>query len=297
VAPGAVSEDQLARAVDAAVAVAAAHGIEAAEPRVLASRANAIVHLAPAPVVARVATTAAVLRPPQAALQRELGLARFLAGAGIPAVRPSGELDPGPHAHDGLWLCFTEHVAEDPGRPPEAAEVGRMLADLHAALKRYDEPLPALGPVRADLGRMLDAVEADGLLAGEDVAVLRGEHARLAPLLAATTEHPEAQALHGDPHLGNLLRTAGGGLIWNDLEDACRGPVAWDVAVLAGSAGAFGAPAALAAYGPHPSEAALEPFFEARRLQAAGWLAILSRREPELRQRAQAVVTEIRDRR
>jgi hypothetical protein len=296
VAPGAVSDQQLARAVDAAVAVAAAHGITVAEPRVLASRANAVIHLAPAPVVARVATTTAVLRPPRDALAREIHVGRFLAQAGIPAVRPSGELDPGPHEHDGLWLSFHEHLVEDQSRPPEAAEVGRMLADLHVALRHYDRPLPPLGPVRGDLGRMLDAVEAEDLLAGEHVAALRAEHARLGPLLAATTEHPEAQPLHGDPHLGNLLRTSGGGLVWNDLEEACRGPVAWDIAVLARSAGAFGAPVALEGYGPHPPEAVLEPFFDARRLQAAGWLAILSRREPELRERAEAVVAEIRDR-
>jgi Ser/Thr protein kinase RdoA (MazF antagonist) len=171
-----------------------------------------------------------------------------------------------------------------------------MLADLHVALRGYDGPLTPLAPVRGDLGRMLDAIEAEDLLAGEHVTILRAEHARLAPLLAATTEHPAAQPLHGDPHLGNLLRTTSGGLVWNDLEDACRGPVAWDIAVLARSAGAFGAPTALEAYGPHPPESALEPFFDARRLQAAGWMAILARREPELRERAESVVAEIRDR-
>src|SRR5205085_2799774 len=40
-----------------------------------------------------------------------------------------------------------------------------------------------------------------------------------------------AQAIHGDASISNLLRTDSG-LIWNDLEDVCAGPVHWDVAGL-----------------------------------------------------------------
>src|SRR3954452_12447688 len=46
-----------------------------------------------------------------------------------------------------------------------------------------------------------------------------------------------AQALHGDASTSNLLRTRSG-LVWNDLEDVCTGPVAWDVCGLVTSAGA-----------------------------------------------------------
>ena len=48
-----------------------------------------------------------------------------------------------------------------------------------------------------------------------------------------------AQALHGDVSIGNLLRTDGG-LVWNDFEDVCAGPVEWDVAGLVESARARG---------------------------------------------------------
>ena len=50
------------RALEAAVAVAEAHGLRCAKPIVLADRSNVIVHLHPAPVVARVATTTALVR-------------------------------------------------------------------------------------------------------------------------------------------------------------------------------------------------------------------------------------------
>ena len=43
------------------------------------------------------------------------------------------------------------------------------------------------------------------------------------------------QALHGHTGLTNVLRTDSG-LLWNDLEDVCSGPVEWDVAGLVVSA-------------------------------------------------------------
>ena len=62
------------------MAVAKAHGLECEEPIVLADRSNVIVHLPPAPVVARVATTTALVRPDAGAwLKREIAVAGFLA--------------------------------------------------------------------------------------------------------------------------------------------------------------------------------------------------------------------------
>ena len=48
-----------------------------------------------------------------------------------------------------------------------------------------------------------------------------------------------AQSIHGDATASNLFRTSHG-LIWNDLEDACIGPVHWDVAGLINEARACG---------------------------------------------------------
>ena len=49
-------EDRVCGAVAAARSVAVAHGIAVDEPRVLHDGANVVVHLQPAPLVARVAT-------------------------------------------------------------------------------------------------------------------------------------------------------------------------------------------------------------------------------------------------
>jgi hypothetical protein len=47
------------------------------------------------------------------------------------------------------------------------------------------------------------------------------------------------QAIHGDASISNLL-PAGKGLLWNDLEDVCVGPVEWDAAGIVASVRARG---------------------------------------------------------
>jgi Ser/Thr protein kinase RdoA (MazF antagonist) len=84
------------------------------------------------------------------------------------------------------------------------------------------------------------------------------------------------QAIHGDASLSNLLRTENG-LIWNDLEDVCVGPVHWDVAGLVVEARAAGASEAyvgdfLRAYGGLEIEE-LGDFIAAHRLYARVWQA------------------------
>jgi thiamine kinase-like enzyme len=100
-----------------------------------------------------------------------------------------------------------------------------------------------------------------------------------------------AQALHGDASVGNLLRTESG-LVWNDFEDVCAGPVAWDICGLMTSATARGHSAPfieelLAAYG-DPGLDDLGQFFEAHALYDVLWQAFEGRRRPRAMKRAAA---------
>ena len=109
-----------------------------------------------------------------------------------------------------------------------------------------------------------------------------------------------AQALHGDASISNLLRTDSG-LVWNDLEDVCTGPVAWDIAGLVSSARARGRSAKfieelLAAYG-EPGVEGLETFLEAHALYDVVWQAFEARRRPRASKRAAASLALWRDRR
>jgi hypothetical protein len=99
------SERSLARRGLAAVTEAARReGLGFDDPVVLRDRGNLLVHLRPAPVVARVATVTGTRRPGDAWLRREVSIAGHLAARGMPVVPPSAEIDPGPHTHDGIAL-------------------------------------------------------------------------------------------------------------------------------------------------------------------------------------------------
>ncbi len=254
------------RAVAAAVAVAAAHGLTTREPRVLHDGVNVVVALDPAPVVARVATLTPLLRPdPQRPSGREVAVAGALAAAGAAVVPPSDLLPPGPHRHDGLTLTFWTRAEVLP-RPPSPAEAGAALAALHEVLAG----LPVDGPA---LDTPLDDLEVFGERAGDwgvgaDVrARVAGEVERLRPRLGG-----RLQVLHGDAHPGNLLATPGG-LVWTDLEDSCAGPPEWDLACLRLTSRLDGR-AALDAVG-GPSDADLAPWLALRRLHQQAWTTVV----------------------
>ncbi|SFP21548.1 Phosphotransferase enzyme family protein [Geodermatophilus dictyosporus] len=255
------------RAAAAASAVAAAHGVRVRGPRVLHDGVNAVVHLAPAPVVARVATLTPLLRPdPTRPFGREVALAGALAAAGAAVVAPSDLVPPGPHRHDGLVLTFWRHVEVLP-RAPGPAEVAAALTDLHAALR----DLPTTG---RPLDTPLDDLAAFVRHAG-DWGVPEAVRARVAEdveRLRPRLDGGPGQALHGDAHPGNLLATPRG-WCWTDLEDTCPGPVAWDLACLRSTSRLDGR-AALDAVG-GPSDAELAPWLELRRLHARAWTTVV----------------------
>ncbi|MGY1779118.1 phosphotransferase family protein [Geodermatophilus sp. SYSU D01036] len=258
--------DRARRAAAAATAVAAAHGLRSTGARVLHDGVNVVVHLAPAPVVARVATLTPLLRPdPGRPFGREVALAGALAAAGAPVVPPSDLLLPGPHVQDGLTLTFWTRVEVLP-RTPTPAEVATALAGLHAVLAG----LPVTGgPLDTPLDDLAVFSERAGAW-GVDPAV----RARTAERVEALRPRlgGRVQALHGDAHPGNLLATPDGWR-WADLEDTCAGPPEWDLACLRLTSRLDGRAALDAAGG--PSDAELAPWLELRRLHAQAWTSVV----------------------
>ncbi|HWH19688.1 MAG TPA: aminoglycoside phosphotransferase family protein [Solirubrobacterales bacterium] len=241
-----------ARALAAARAVAAEHGVACDGAEVLSAGSNVLVHLRPSPVVARVMTGTVVLHDdPERWLRREVGVTEFLAPTGL-AVRPSPLIASGPFERDGLWMTFTEFVeggsigfevsGEDgswspggDGRSGEAVAVpagdgaewlGRALRELHEALAPYDGDLAGFADLHDDIERLRLALRPSPELSAERIDSLGERLATLRQSVFATSL--PVQALHGDASVGNLLRTSGG-LIWNDFEDTFLGPVHWDV--------------------------------------------------------------------
>jgi hypothetical protein len=258
-------------AVSAAVTVAGRFGLRCTDPEVLHDGSNVLVHLRPAPVVARVASMTALVRPGvEAWLARDIALTAYLAGRGVPVVAPCTDPPAGPHHHDGQVLTFFEYVPHDPDHRPEPADVAAALADLHAELRGYSGRLPEAGPVD-DIRNGLDLLRLDESVLG----ALRAELAEMAESLAGCPGQP----LHGDAHPGNLLATPNG-LVWNDFEDTWRGPLAWDLACLVVT-GRFDGRAAVAAY-PQPPGEEFETCVRLRRLMGVVWRFVLVSRFPEM---------------
>jgi len=261
----------------AAVRVAREQGLPGDDPEVLSSRGNVIVHLRPAPVVARVATLTAWTRSdPLRWLAREVAVAGYAAGQGGPVVAPTALADPGPHWADGLAVSLWTWVPPSPARP-QPAEVGEALARLHLAAAGFPGELPLLSPLRALITEGLAALEREQAAAPAVLAALRERHDAILAELDGVTG--PVLVLHGDAHAGNLLPADGArpgpGWLWIDLEETCRGPRAFDLAVLADHQGAD-AGATLAAYAavtgePLPEPEVLALFTRARRLEGAVW--------------------------
>jgi aminoglycoside phosphotransferase (APT) family kinase protein len=219
------------RALAAARAVAAEHGVACEGAEVLSVGSNVLVHLRPSPVVARVMTGTVVLHDdPERWLRREVGVTEFLAPTGL-AVRPTPLVAAGPFERDGLWMTFVESVEggghhEPLGSEDDAERFGAALRELHEALAPYDGDLADFADLGRDIERLRRALRPSAELSAERIDSLGERLATLRETLFATSL--PAQVLHGDASVGNLLRTPGG-VLWNDFEDTFRGPVHWDV--------------------------------------------------------------------
>ncbi|HQP35296.1 MAG TPA: aminoglycoside phosphotransferase family protein [Polyangiaceae bacterium] len=285
------SEDRAAiarRALEAATRLAGRHGVKSSEPAVLAERYALRVHLRPAPVVARVSTFTSLLREPiDAWLGRELDVSAFLHGRGAPVVPPSDLLPPGPHREDGFAISLWSYVEPVSNELPGPEVAGRMLAELHESLREYPGDLPHLAPPLNDIPRGLDRLEQmPAVLPASELAMLRRVADRLLPALREAVS--PAQTLHGDAHVYNMISTSRG-LLWNDFEDTCRGPIEWDLSSLIDPDGK-----ALAAYAGAPSIETVEAFRKARILHGTVWVLALLPEIDELAVQARAMLDMLR---
>ena len=175
-------------AVEAAVAVAEAYGVHCEKPVVLREAWHVLVHLWPAPVVARVTSGAPGVDP--ADVERELAVARHAARAGASVVQPSDLLPPGPHRHGGHTLVFwrTSRKAARSTRAQRAGDSARSTTR---------SPTTTVN-CRAQAARTEVRAMLEPFAPSDDVELL---------CELASRELPEGQALHGDAHLFNCIQT------------------------------------------------------------------------------------------
>ncbi|HEX6357434.1 aminoglycoside phosphotransferase family protein [Actinophytocola sp.] len=261
--------------VGAAVTAATSLGVTCDAPVVLHDGSNVVVHLRPAPVVARVATLTASVRPGiESWFRRDAQVARHAAARGVLATRP---ISPAVHV-DGFVVGLWHHEPHDPDHVVAPGDIAARLFDLHMALADFDGDLPRLGPCD-DMERGIDLLT--GTVPASVQALMRAENERLGRALADLP----AQPVHGDAHPGNLLATSTG-LMWNDFEDAWRGPLGWDLACLASSTLVDGA-AAVAAYPGSVSTEELATCVELREMFGVCWRFVVAQRFPDRRAEAE----------
>jgi aminoglycoside phosphotransferase (APT) family kinase protein len=204
-----------APAVTAAMEVASSLGFAADEAVVLHESNKVTVRLLPCDVVARVAPAA------QQNARFEIEIAERLAAAGSPVAVPVS----GVHQHDGFVVTLWTWYA--PAGEVSPAGYARALGRLHAGMRAIDVPAPHVTDRIAEAQRLVADRDHTRALAGADRELL-SETLRRGRRMIDERRTPE-QLLHGEPHSGNVLATAGGP-VFIDFETCCRGPVEFDVA-------------------------------------------------------------------
>ena len=264
-------------ALEAGIAVAGKLGLDVREPRLLRDLTNVVVHLAPAPYVARVPLTFTRLRGREW-VEREVALVAGLAAEGAQVAAPGRDVDPGPHDADGFIVTLWEYVDHDPVRELDAAGAGAALREIHDLLARAD---------RSGLPHYARLDEINALV--ESLTLAQGDREDFGRALDAAAQAVDGigaplQPVHGDAHAGNVLRGSTGPR-WSDFENACLGPRELDLACTELRVRARGRTAEddalVAGYGDHDRElvAALVPIHS---LFLAAWTFALAERTPEV---------------
>ena len=160
------------------------------------------------------------------------------------------------------------------------------LAELHAVLADL-APLWNGRPLDTPLSDLAAFAQRGAELGADPALVARAAEltARLVPRLSGPASH-----LHGDAHPGNLLATSRGWLC-GDLEAACSGPLACDLACLRSTTRLDGR-AAVDAFPCAPTDAELAPWLELRRLHVAAWWQVYAAARPQHAATARERLTE-----
>lgn len=209
---------QTRRATQAALSSAASLGLTVSDVTVLHDSNTLTLRLQPCDVVARVSPAR------HQCAQLEVDVASGLAAAAgpvaalvLPQVFVRG---------DQVVTLWAYHEPVTTGSL-SSVEYADALVRLHAGMRQVDVATPHFTDRVAHARALVGDPARTPALTGPDRAFLAATLDRL-QRAAGASGRPE-QLLHGEPHPGNLLRSAAGPL-FIDFETCCRGPVEFDVA-------------------------------------------------------------------
>ena len=229
-------------AVEAAVGAGRDLGLTVTDARVLHDVFSVVVHLAPAPVVARIPTVLPHYADlgSQARRQRaELDVTRWLADRGVPVIPPSPLVPREPVQRDGFSMTFWQFVEEDRDRTPDYVANSESVADLHAAMRAYPGRLSFLSA--AEPRFITDSIarleKRPDLVGPSELDRARREWRILEPLVRSRSAFERAfpgidiRPIHGDSPPANIFSGVDRDL-YSDFELVTSGPVEWDLAGL-----------------------------------------------------------------
>jgi Phosphotransferase enzyme family len=182
------------------------------------------VRLVPCDVLARVA---APVRRNHDVAAFELEMARGLERANslVGALEP--RVEPIVHVRDGFAVTYWKYYEPLPAGDITPAEYAQALEGLHAEMRQlavgaphFTDRVDEAQAIVWDRSRSPNLVDADRELLTDTLRSLRR---------AVVERKAHEQLLHGEPHAGNLLKTANG-MRFIDLETCCYGPVEFDIA-------------------------------------------------------------------
>ena len=216
-------------AVEAAVEVAVAFGVQVTEPQLLRSTNNVVVWLRPATIVAKVGVGH------HRRLADELRVALVLSRLGAPVVPPASEIPKVVHHRHRFDLTFWRYHPQASGVSLSSTQLARALRRLHesgrqissevrARLPSFMEELTAVRSLLSSPSGLVSLAERDRLL-------LLHAFDWLAAELQSAVRSNLHRVIHGSPHRLNVL-LADGEPRFIDFETVCLGPIEWDLAHL-----------------------------------------------------------------
>lgn len=214
----------VSRALAATVSLASELGLIVDDAIVIQNSNRLAVRLVPCDVLARVA---APVRRNHEVAAFELEMAQGLRGANSLVGVLEPRVEPIVHVRDGFAVTFWKYYEPLPAGDITPAEYAQALEGLHATLRQlavgaphFTDRVDEAQAIVRDRSRSPDLADADRELLTNTLRSLRR---------AVVDRDSNEQLLHGEPHAGNLLKTANG-IRFIDLETCCYGPVEFDIA-------------------------------------------------------------------
>lgn len=160
-------------------------------------------------------------------------LGRWFASIDAPTIRlapPAGQ----PLLVDGLTATVWRYLPATDA-PPTVDDLGEVLRRFHR-LGLPPFPLPAWDPIGDARRRLADAEGLDQRAR----AALLNLCDQFAPAVTALNQRAGTSLVHGDAHVGNLLRDRDGRVVLCDFDATCTGPWQVDLAAVAVGESRFG---------------------------------------------------------